>query len=98
MPRFIIQRKFSVGDDRMPAIGRRSRELIDEQFPEITWLHSHVVVEDDGNVRTFCVYDAPDEDAIRQHARALGYHIVDGIFEVAGDVTPEDFPLVGEPA
>lgn len=97
MPKYVIQRTFSIGADRMPEIGRRSRSIIDEQFPDVTWLHSHVVVEEDGSVRTFCIYEAPNEDAIRQHAQALGYHIVDAIYEVAGDVTPEDFPLVEEP-
>jgi hypothetical protein len=92
----VIQRAFSVGEDEMPRLGRRSRELIEEQFPDVIWLHSHVTIDEDGHVRTFCVYDAPNEEAIRQHSKALGYHIVDGIYEVAGDVTPADFPPVEE--
>lgn len=97
MPRYIIQRSFEVGNDRMPEIGRRSRTIIEDRFPNVTWLHSHVTVDDEGHVRTFCIYEAPNEDEIHEHAQALGYHIVDGVFEVAGDVTPEDFPLTGEP-
>ena len=77
----------------MDDIGRRSRKLIEEQFPDVTWLHSHVTIDAEGSVRTFCVYEAPDTEAIHRHAEALGYHIIDGIYEVAGDVTPEDFPL-----
>ena len=46
----------------MPFVGRRSREIIEDELPEITWEHSHVVVEPDGNVLTYCVYDAPDEE------------------------------------
>jgi hypothetical protein len=97
MPRYVIQRAFSVTEDGMPDISRRSRQLIEERFPEVTWLHSHVTVDDDGNARTFCIYDAPNVDAIHQHSKALGYHIVDGIYEIAGDVTPADFPLTGGP-
>ncbi len=97
MSKFLIQRAFEVGEDRMPQIGRRSREIIEEQFPDVEWLHSHVTVDDDGHVRTFCIYEAPDETAIQQHASLLGYHIVDGIYEIAGDVTPEDFPPVEQP-
>jgi hypothetical protein len=97
MPRYVVQRKFSIGLDDMPPIGRRSRQLIEQEFPQVTWVHSHVSVDDDGNVRMFCLYEAPDEGAIHQHAEALGYHIIDGIYEVAGDVTPEDYPPVDEP-
>jgi hypothetical protein len=64
-----------------------------DRFPEISWEHSHVVVDEQGNVRTFCVYDAPDEGTIRRHADALGQHHVDRIHKIAGDVTPADFPL-----
>lgn len=94
MPRYVIQRAFWVGEDAMPDIGRRSRQIIESNYPEVTWIHSHVTVDDDGHVRTFCVYEAPDIETIRRHAKELGEHLVDGVYEIAGDVTPEDFPLV----
>jgi Protein of unknown function (DUF4242) len=97
MPKYVVQRSFSVGEDRMPYIGWRSRQIIEEDFPDVTWLHSHVTVTEEGNVRTFCIYQAPNEDAIHRHSQVLGYHVVDAIFEIAGDVTPEDFPPVDEP-
>ena len=96
MPKYVIQRTFSITEDRMPEIGRRSRQIIEEHFPDVTWLHSHIAVDADGQVRSFCIYEAPNEEAIQQHAAQLGYHIVDGIHEVAGDVTPEDFPPIEE--
>jgi hypothetical protein len=76
----------------MPVVGRRSRVLTEDQFPEIVWEHSHVTVDDAGTVRTFCVYDAPSEQMIRDHARELGSHTIDTVQEIAGDVTPADFP------
>jgi len=76
----------------MPLVGRRSRALVEEEFPEITWEHSHVVVDDDGVVHTYCVYSAPTEEIVRQHSRKLGQHTIDGLWEIAGDVTPTDFP------
>ena len=94
MPRYLVVRSFSVGENDMPAVGRRSRTIIEEQMPEITWEHSHVIVDDDGNVRTFCVYGAPSEEAVREHAAALGEHTLDELVEIAGDVTPADFPPV----
>jgi hypothetical protein len=95
-PKYIIERAFEVGEGGMPEIGRRSRQIIEDQFPDVVWLHSHVTVDNDGHVRTFCIYEAPNEEAIHEHSRLLGYHIVDGIREIAGDVTPEDFPPVEE--
>ena len=76
----------------MPEVGKRSRKTIEEGYPEITWEHSHVVVRDDGKVMTYCVYDAPSEDVVRQHSVDLGRHTIDDVMEIAGDVTPADFP------
>jgi hypothetical protein len=92
MPRYLILRSFVVGESEMPGVGRRSRQIIEEQHPEITWEHSHVVVDDEGKVKTFCVYGAPSEESIREHSRELGQHTLDALHEIAGDVTPADFP------
>jgi hypothetical protein len=93
MTRFLVERRYQVGMDRMPEVGKRSREVRNEHFPEIIWEHSHVVVDDSGTVKSFCIYDAPSEDIVRGHADTLGMHDVVAIYEIAGDVTPEDFPL-----
>ncbi|TML41742.1 MAG: DUF4242 domain-containing protein [Actinobacteria bacterium] len=92
MPRYLIVRSFEVSEDAMPNVGRRSREVVEEEFPEITWEHSHVIVGDTGTVRTFCVYAAPDEETVRKHGERLGQHTIDDVMEIAGDVTPADFP------
>jgi hypothetical protein len=94
VPRYMVVRTFEVGEDQMPGLGRRSREIVAEVFPTITWEHSHVVVDDDGFVRTYCIYDAPDEETVREHAKMLGRHTIDGLYEIAGDVAPADFPPV----
>jgi hypothetical protein len=88
----MIVRSFEVGESDMPAVGRRSREIVEGELPQITWEHSHVVVDDEGRVRTFCVYDAPSESMVRDHSSRLGQHRIDSIDEIVGDVTPEDFP------
>ena len=49
-------------------------------------------MDDSGRVRTFCVYDAPSEDVVRDHSSRLGQHRIDSIDEIVGDVTPADFP------
>jgi Protein of unknown function (DUF4242) len=95
MPKFLVERRFHVEEDQMPAVNRRSKQVAIEQFPgTITWHHSHVVIDDDtGVVKTYCVYEAPSEEIVRQHAAAFGAHDVEGVYEIAGDVTPDDFPL-----
>ena len=93
MPRYLIERAFHVGQEQMPTVGRRSRQVAEEQFPEIVWEHSHVVVDDTGSVKSYCVYGAPSEDVVRSHAAVLGEHEIVGLYEIAGDVTPADFPL-----
>jgi hypothetical protein len=94
MPRYLVVRSFQVGEDEMPTVGRRSRLLTEEEFPEITWEHSHVVVDDVGLVRTFCIYAAPSEEVVREHSKLLGQHVIDSLDEIVGDVTPADFPPV----
>ena len=51
----------------------------------IRWIRSYVVQEPDGRIGTFCVYEASDGDAIREHARRVGmpgeefYPVVDTV-------------------
>jgi hypothetical protein len=94
MPRYMIVRAFDCGEEQMPQVGRRSRELLETEFATVNWEHSHVVVDDTGNVRTFCVYDAPDKEAVLAHSKRLGMHGIVSLDEIAGDVTPADFPAV----
>ncbi|MFN2560025.1 MAG: nickel-binding protein [Jatrophihabitans sp.] len=94
MPRYMIVRSFDCVEAEMPTVGRRSRELIENEFTEVQWQHSHVVVDDTGKVRTFCVYEAPDPAMVLAHSERLGMHNIESIDEIAGDVTPADFPAV----
>ena len=83
VPKYMIVRSFDCGEAEMPSVGRRSREIIETQFPDtIVWEHSHVAVDDTGNVRTFCVYQAPDEETLLAHSVALGMHNIDTIHEI----------------
>ena len=56
MPRYLVERQFNVGQEQMTVLGRRSREIARDQFPGITWHHSHVAIDEEGHVQTFCVY------------------------------------------
>ena len=96
MPRYLIERTYEVDEEGMPAVGRRSNEVTRDHFPEIVWEHSHVVVDSEGNLKSFCVYTAPSEAMVREHAVLLGSHVVNNVYEIGGDVTPDDFPLEGD--
>ena len=87
----MIERTFEVDENEMPRIGRKSNQVIAE-LPGVVWEHSHVVMDEEGRVKTFCVYEAPDEETIRKHSASLGEHALDRIYEIGGDVTPDDFP------
>jgi hypothetical protein len=93
MPRYLVERRFSVTEDEMPRVARRSRMVLRDEVPKVKWELSHVVIGDDDLVTTFCIYEAPGEDEIYEHARRLGEHNVAVVHEIVGDVTPDDFPL-----
>jgi len=93
MPRFLIERTYTVDLDTLPTVATRSKAISYHRFPEIVWEHSHVVVGDDGSPKSYCVYSAPTEEMVREHSRLLGDHFIQEIYEIAGDVVPEDFPL-----
>jgi hypothetical protein len=98
MPRYVVERTYTVDEAEVPIVATRSKRLGRDDFPQIVWEHSHVVLDQDGTPKSFCVYDAPSEEDVRAHAARLGDHSVDAIYEIVGDVTPDDFPLTPEPA
>jgi hypothetical protein len=98
MPRYLIERTYTVDMDELPTVATRSKSIGHHRFPEIVWEHSHVVVGTDGTPKSFCVYDAPNEEIVREHAALFGDHYVETIWEIAGDVSPADFPLTDLPS
>lgn len=92
MPRYLIERNFGrIDDEKMHGYGERSASILKNQMNDVVWLHSHVAVGDDGTVRTFCVYIAPDLDVVYKHADMLGGHTIEHVWEIGGDVSPADF-------
>ena len=92
MPRFLIERTYTVDLEELVTVATRAT-AIGHRFPEVVWEHSHVVLGESGTPRSFCVYSAPNEEMLRHHSSTLGHHFIDAIYEIAGDVTPDDFPL-----
>ena len=72
MPKYVIERELP-GAGKLTAqelhdISQKSNKVICDLGPEIHWLQSYVT--DD---KLFCVYVAPDEDIIFEHARCGGF-------------------------
>ena len=47
-------------------------------------------MDDDGAIKTYCIYSAPTEEMLREHADGFGAHVITNLYEIVDDVTPED--------
>ncbi|HEU6453795.1 MAG TPA: DUF4242 domain-containing protein [Gemmatimonadaceae bacterium] len=87
MPRYIIERNVpGMSREQLDAAARRSNEAI-ANMPGVIWIRSYV---SDTEGKIYCEYDAPDAEAILEHARRAGLP-VDRISEVALEISPEMF-------
>ena len=72
MPKFVIEREIpnigELSDSEFRKIAQKSVDVLKVMGPEIQWLHSYVT----GN-KIYCVYLAPDEATIREHAAKGGF-------------------------
>jgi hypothetical protein len=72
MPKYIIERdipgagKLSAGE--LKAISQKSCSVLNKMGPQIQWLQSYVTGD-----KIYCVYIAPTEKAIRDHAQQGGF-------------------------
>jgi Protein of unknown function (DUF4242) len=68
---FVIEREIpgagKLSDTQIREISLRSLQGLEAIGPQIQWLHSYVTED-----KVYCVYLAPDEDTIREHARLAG--------------------------
>ena len=71
MPQFVIEREMpgvgGLGADDLKAASQGSCAVLRDLGPEIQWVHSYVT--DD---KIYCIYRAPSEDLIREHAQRGG--------------------------
>ena len=91
MPRFVVERDFGkIGEEEMQEVAARLGTTLREHFPGIRWERSHVCTAGDGAIKSFCVYSAPSSEQLQDHADRVGGHDVHRIYEIVGDVTPEE--------
>ena len=86
MPKYVIERELP-GAGKLSAaelrdISQKSNKVLADLGPDIRWLQSYVT--DD---KIYCVYVAPDEDIIFEHARCGGFP-ADRVTRVATMIDP----------
>jgi hypothetical protein len=89
MPRYIIERNMDVkgmSKEDLDAAGKLSKEII-ATLPGVVWIKSFLS-EAEGKI--YCEYDAPNVEAILEHARRGGFP-VDRVSEISLEATPEMF-------
>jgi rRNA-processing protein FCF1 len=71
VPQFVIEREIpgagALTETQIRDLALRSLQTLKEMGPQIQWLHSYVTED-----KVYCVYLAPDENSIREHARMVG--------------------------
>lgn len=72
MPKYVIEREIpgagQLSSDQLQAISQKSCGVLRELGPQVQWLQSYVT-----DNKIYCVYIAPDEAAVREHATRGGF-------------------------
>jgi hypothetical protein len=71
MPQYVIEREIPnagrLTDEELRAVSLKSLDTLQALGPQIQWLHSYVTEN-----KVYCVYLAPDEATVQEHARRTG--------------------------
>ncbi len=71
MPKFVIEREIpgvgKLSDAEIQEVSRKSVSVLKGMGTEIQWLQSYVTGD-----KIYCVYLAPDEETIKEHAKRTG--------------------------
>jgi hypothetical protein len=72
MPKYIIERNIpgagNLTPDELHAISQKSCGVLRNLGPQIQWVNSYVTAD-----KIYCVYIAPDERTVREHASQGGF-------------------------
>ncbi len=86
MKRYVIEREIpgasELGNDELAAIAGKSNDVVESLGVPYRWITSYVAGD-----KIYCVHEADDEDAIREHARRGGFP-ADSISVVATEIGP----------
>ena len=72
MPKYVIERELpgagKLTRDELKELAKKSNSVLRDIGPQIQWVESYVT--DD---KIYCVYVAPNEELIREHAKRGGF-------------------------
>lgn len=91
MPKFVIEREIpGAGDfsaDQRKSISQTSCEVLNNLGPQINWIHSYVTAD-----KIYCIYSAPNEEMIREHAKQGGFpaNSISKVTAIMDPTTAED--------
>jgi hypothetical protein len=72
MPKYVIEREIPgagvLTPDQLQGISQKSCSVLRNLGPEIQWVHSYVT-----DNKIYCVYIAPNEEMVREHASQGGF-------------------------
>ena len=72
MPKYVIEREIpeagKLSEQELTAISQKSCGVLNKMGPQIQWVQSYVT--DD---KVYCVYIAPNEEMVREHAQQGGF-------------------------
>jgi hypothetical protein len=90
MPKYVIEREMpgagSLSAAELKDVAKVSNGVLNKMGPQIQWKHSYVT-----NDKIYCVYVAPNEEAIREHASQSGFPVssISKVSEIIDPVTAE---------
>jgi hypothetical protein len=93
MPKFVIEREIpgagKLAPQELKAISQKSCGVLRTLGPKIQWVQSFVT-----DHKIYCVYVAPDEETVREHARQGGFpaNAVARVHAVIDPITAEPMP------
>ena len=74
MPKYVIEREIpgagSLTAMELQGVSQTSCDVLQKLGPEIQWVHSYVTGD-----KIYCIYIAPSEDLIREHAKQGGFPV-----------------------
>ncbi|MBA3657494.1 MAG: DUF4242 domain-containing protein [Gemmatimonadaceae bacterium] len=86
MPQYLIERNIpgagQLSAVDLKAISQKSCGVLQNLGPEIQWVHSYVTAD-----QIHCIYHAPNEAMVREHARQGGFP-ADRVSEIVTTINP----------
>ena len=86
MPKYVIEREIpgagKLSAEELKGISQTSCGVLNNMGPQIQWVHSYVTGD-----KIYCIYNAPNEEMVREHAKQGGFP-ANAVSEVKAIIDP----------